>query len=194
MADSGTNIFGGTTGGGSGISSATFGAAGAGVSDIFAGFGAEAKGQGDLLEQQNYLQAEKLANTEAEFTKQSTAIQEMQQSREISKSLGQTTADVAGAGFATSGSAIDLLRESAAQGAITKQVTQQQGNITEQGYKEQAASYANMAAAAGIAAGAESKAATMDFMGAGIQGAAAIGTLNTGSVTSIASSVAGMFA
>jgi hypothetical protein len=130
-----TTLFGGTPNPAGAISSGA-----AGISDVFAGFGMEAKQQGDLLEQQNYLQAEKFANTEAEFTKQSTAIQEMQQSREISKSLGQTTADVAGAGFATSGSAIDLLRESAAQGAITKQVTQQQGNITEQGYREQAAS------------------------------------------------------
>jgi hypothetical protein len=153
-------------------------AASAGVSDIFSGFGEEAKGQGDLLEQQNYQQAAKFALQEADYVKQSTAIQEMQQSREISKSLGQTTADVAGAGFATSGSAIDLLRESAAQGAIAKQVMQQQGNITEQGYKEQAQSYENMAAAAGVAASAASKGAFGDFMGAGIQGAAAIAAKN----------------
>jgi hypothetical protein len=100
---------------------------------------------------------------------------------QISKSLGQTTADVAGAGFATAGSAIDLLRESAAQGAITKQVTQVQGNIQEAGYKEQAQSYENMAAAAGVAAGAEKNAATGDFMGAGIQAAAAIARLPLGS-------------
>jgi hypothetical protein len=167
----------GFLGQGGAFGGSTVSTAGAGVSDIFAGFGAEAKGQGDLLEQQNYLQAAKFAQQEAEFAKQSTAIQEMQQSREISKSLGQTTADVAGAGFATSGSALDLLRESAAQGAITKQVTQVQGNIQEAGYKEQAASYSNMAAAAGIAASAENKAATGDFIAGGIQGAAAIATL-----------------
>lgn len=150
---------------------------GAAVSDIFAAFGAQAKGQGDLLEQQNYQLAAKYAQQEADFAKQSTAIQEMQLSREVSKSLGQTTADVAGAGFATSGSAIDLLRESAAQGAITKQVTQVQGNITEAGYKEQAQSYSNMASAAGIAASSESKAATSDFIGAGIAGATGVAQL-----------------
>ncbi len=130
-------------------------AAGAAVSDIFAGFAAQSKAKGDLLEQQNYQKANLYAQQEAQFTAMSTRIQEMQESREISKSLGQTTADVAGAGFATAGSAIDLLRESAAQGALTKQVTQVQGNITEAGYKEQAESYANMATAAGEAASAE---------------------------------------
>lgn len=156
---------------------ATGTAAGSAVSDIFAGFGAQAKGQGDLLEQANYTLAAKYALREAAFTKQSTAIQEMQQTREISKALGQTTADVAGAGFATSGSALDLLRDSASQGALMKAVTGEQGLITEKGYDEQAQSYKNMAAAAGIAAGAEKSAATGDFIAGGIAGATAIGSL-----------------
>ena len=159
------------------VSNTTFSDAGAGVSDIFAGFGAQAKAQGDLLEQANYQQAAGYAEQEAKFAEMSTKIQEMQESREISKSLGQTTADVAGAGFATAGSAVDLLRESAAQGAITKQVTQVQGNIQEAGYEEQAKSFENMAAAAGVAASAENKAATGDFIGGGIQGAVAVAKL-----------------
>lgn len=156
---------------------ATGSAVGASVSDIFAGFGAEAKGQGDLLEAQNYGLAAKYALQEAAFTKQSTAIQEFQQTREISKAQGQTTADVAGAGFAQGGSALDILREGAQQGAMMKAVTGEQGLITEQGYKEQAQSFNNMAQAAGIAAGAEKNAATGDFIAGGIQGATAIGTL-----------------
>ena len=149
-------------------------AAGSAVSDIFAGFAAELKAKGDIFEQQNYLLTAQYAQKEAAYTAQSTAIQEMQQTREISKALGQTQADVAGAGFATSGSAIDLLRESASQGALTKAVTAEQGLITEAGYKEQAQSYENMAPAAGIAAGAEKTAAFGDFVGAGLQTAATI--------------------
>jgi hypothetical protein len=157
-----------------------FSSASAGVSDIFAGFGDEAKQQGDILEQGQYLQAVQYAYEEAQATKQSTAIQEMQQSRDISKSLGQTTADVAGAGFATSGSALDLLRESASQGALQKQVTQEQGNITEMGYREQQQSYQTMAAAAGVAAGAEGKAAEGAFIGAGISFATSIAQMPLG--------------
>jgi hypothetical protein len=171
-AEQATTIFGGTPDiAGAGRSG------GSAIGDLFAGFAAQSKAAGDLIEQQNYELAAKLAQQEAQFTAMSTRIQEMQESREINKSLGQTTADVAGAGFATAGSAIDLLRESAAQGAITKQVTQMQGNITEAGYKEQAASYSNMAAAAGMAASAEKRAATGDFIGAGIQVATGIAQL-----------------
>lgn len=157
-----------------------FGSLGAGVSDLFAGLGAESKAAGDYAEAAEYNLAADWANKEAEYTKNSTAIQEMQESREISKSLGQTTADVAGAGFATSGSAMDLLRDSAQQGALQKQVTQVQGNITMQGYEEQAKSDEMMANAAVMAGNAEGKAATGDFIGAGIQAVAGIASMGLG--------------
>jgi hypothetical protein len=88
----------------------------------------------------------------------STAIQEFQAQREITKSLGQTRADAAGAGFAEGGSALDMLRESASQGALQRAVLAEQGLITEQGFREQAQSYTNMAEAARDAAHAEMQA------------------------------------
>jgi hypothetical protein len=164
-----------------GFDAATSAQTGAGfsaaVGDIYAGFGAQTKAQGDLLEAQNYGLAAKYALQEAAYTKTSTAIQEFQQTRENTKALGQTTADVAGAGFSTSGSSMDLLREGASQGALAKAVLGEQGLITEQGYKEQAQSFSNMQAAANMAAGAEKTAATGDFIAGGIQGATAIATL-----------------
>src|SRR5580704_5671282 len=102
---------------GGNLNTGAFSTAGSGISDIFGGFAAQSRAKGDLLEQQNYLLAAQYAEKEAEYTKVSTAIQEQQESREISKALGQTQADVAGAGFAESGSALDILRESAQQGA-----------------------------------------------------------------------------
>jgi hypothetical protein len=87
----------------------------------------------------------------------STAIKESQADRNLYQALGTTRADFAvglfarpmncriwrcsGAGFAESGSALDLLRESASQGAMTKAVLGEQGLITEAGYQEQAQSY-----------------------------------------------------
>jgi hypothetical protein len=150
---------------------------GTAVSDIFAGFGAETKAQGDLLEAQEYQQAAAFAFKEAAYTKMSTAIQEQQETREVNKALGQTTADIAGAGFATKGSSMDILRESASQGAITKAVVQYQGLIKEEGYRQQAQSYETMAAAANMAAGAEKTAATGDFIGAGISAIAMVAML-----------------
>ena len=140
---------------------------GGGVSDLFASFGYQAKARGEAFEQANYLAAAKLADFNAQWTATSTAIKTMQQDRETYKSLGETTADVAGAGFAESGSALDILRDSASQGALAKAVLQEQGQITEAGYKEQAQSYQNMAAAAQVAINADKTAA----VGAEVTGA-----------------------
>jgi hypothetical protein len=95
----------------------------------------------------------------------------------VQKSLGQTRADVAGAGFAESGSALDILRESASQGALTKSVMATQGLITEAGYQEQADSYRTMATAAGIAADAENNAAKGDDWAAAIKGITAVASI-----------------
>jgi hypothetical protein len=139
-----------------------------GVSDIFAGFGDEAKAKMDLDEQQEYQLASRLATQNEQFTQMSTAIQEAQESREITQALGKTTAQVAGAGFAESGSAIDILRSGAQQGAQAQAVLSEQGLITEAGYKEQAQSYDLMASAAGTAASAEKTAAIGSFIAGGL--------------------------
>ena len=151
--------------------------AGAAVSDIFAGFATQTKAAGDYAEASEYNLAADYANQEAQFTKQSTAISEFQQQRELTKSLGETVADTAGAGFATSGSAIDLLRGSASQGALQQAVTGEQGLISEAGYREQAQSYEMMANSAVGAGNAEKQAAWGDFIGAGLQGAGAVASL-----------------
>lgn len=150
---------------------------GGAVSDLFAAQGAKFKAQGDLMEQQQYTEAAGLADQNEKFTEQSTQIKQFQTEREIQKSLGQTTADVAGAGFATSGSALDILRDSASQGSLTKSVMAEQGLITEAGYKEQGDSYRTMASAAGLAAEAENTAATGDMIAGAIKGVTAIASI-----------------
>jgi hypothetical protein len=162
---------------GQGLSTSTFSDAGQSVSDIFSGFGDLDKAKGAELEQQNYLQAEALAKQEAEFTAQSTAIKQGQADRQMFTSLGRTTAAVSNAGLEQSGSALDILRESAMQGSITKAVIGAQGQITEAGYNEQAESYANMANAAGVAAKGDNLAAVGSFVAGGISAVAGIATL-----------------
>lgn len=195
------------------LSNTTFSDIGGAVSDLFQGVGAldqgalKAKGlniqaqgirlkaKGDLAEGQEYDLAAGLAGQNAQFTKTSTAIQEMQQERELTLGLGRTTADVAGAGLAESGSALDILRDSASQGALTKATLGQQGLINEAGYQEQQQSYQLMASTARTtAAGEEDIAnqtdqlatetqnaaktqATGDFIGSAIKGAAAVASL-----------------
>lgn len=185
------NGKGGLFGGGGGLSGSTFSDVAGGIGDIFAASGdqtkaqaLELKAQGDLLEGQNYQLAAQYAGQNAQFTAESTAIKLAQIERQTTMSLGETTADIAGAGFATSGTALDLLRDSASQGAITKAVANQQGLITQAGYQEQAASYLNMEQAAGLAAqedrlaaSAANQAATGDMITGALKGVAALATL-----------------
>ena len=156
---------------------ATFSDIGTAVSDIFAAQGDVLKAKGAEFEQKSYLEAADLAKQNEQFTEMSTAIKESQADRNLYQALGTTRADVAGAGFAASGSALDILRESASQGAMTKAVLGEQGLITEAGYQEQAQSYTDMANAAGVAIQADKLAATGAYWGAGISMAAALFSL-----------------
>jgi hypothetical protein len=72
---------------------------------------------------------------------------------------------------------MDILRESASQGALQRAVLSEQGLITERGYAEQAQSFSNMAAAEGQAAAAEKFAGFGSEVTAGIKIAAGIGQL-----------------
>jgi hypothetical protein len=155
----------------------TFTDLGAGVTDIFASFGDQAKAQGDFAEASEYTLAANLATQNEKFTEQSTAIKEAQQQRELTNNLGNQQAATASAGFAASGSSLDLLRDSASQGALTHAVLGQQGLITEAGYNEQAESYTTMANAATNAGNAENNAGIFADITGAIKGVAALATL-----------------
>jgi hypothetical protein len=162
------------------IGGATFSDLGGGISDLFAISADKAKAQGDRFEAANYDLAAKYALQEEQYTKESTAIQSMQAERQMYSSMSQTRADIAGGGFAASGSGLDILAQSASQGALQQAVIQRQGLITEQGFAEQAQSYENMEAAANLAANAEDSAAKGAAWGAGFKFAAAVASLATG--------------
>jgi hypothetical protein len=68
---------------------------------------------------------------EAKFTERSTEIQEAMASRAINKTLGSQQADVAASGFANSGSALDVIRESATRGAIALSVIIECGMVSQ---------------------------------------------------------------
>ena len=163
----------------------TFKDFGGAASDIFSSqIGAESlqiKAQGDLAEATSYDMAAKLALLNEQYTKTETAVKETQNEREIYQTISSQQAGVAGGGLAASGSALDLLRSSASQGALSQAIIGQQGLITEAGYQEQHDSYTNMAAAARQAAASEeSLASDTGFFGAitgGIKAIAGIATL-----------------
>lgn len=158
---------------------------GTGVSDFFAAFGEEKSAQikelGYQTEATDYTLAANLAQQNEQYTKTSTGIQEAQQNRQITQATGRTTAEVAGAGFANSGTSLALLRSNAQQGAIAQSALSQQGLMTEAGYQEESTAYTNMATeateASNLTASAAKTAETGDIIGGVLKGAAAIATL-----------------
>lgn len=155
----------------------TISSIGGAVQDIFGSQAHELKAQGLRLEKQNYEDAAGFADKNAEFTRISTGIKLAQQDREIYKTLGGAQADIAGAGFAMAGSALDVLRDSASQGALMKAVAGEQGLIQEEGYQVQSRSYLNMSKAAELAAKAEDTAADASMWSAGFKGLNAVASI-----------------
>jgi hypothetical protein len=155
----------------------TISSIGGAVQDLFAADAHRSKAAGLRIEAGNYDRSSDYAEQNAQFTETSTAIKLAQQDRETYKALGGIAADVAGAGFAASGSALDILRDSASQGALMKAVAGQQGLITEEGYKVQAKNYTAMGEAARMAADAEEDAADASTWSSVFKGANAVASI-----------------
>lgn len=122
--------------------------------------------QGAAAEANSYKGAALLARQNAQLSSASTRIQDTQLARQIFQTEGTQVADVAGAGFTESGSALDLLRSSAQQGALAKSLTNIQGAINENSYAAQAGAYEGAAAAAGENANANTIGAIASLGGA----------------------------
>lgn len=105
------------------------------------------KARGDLAEADNYDLATQLARENEAYTEQSTRLQQSQLDRQLTQTIGGQRASVAAAGFAEGGSAGDILRDSASQGAIAHGVIGQQGSIAMAGFEEQAKSFETMSRA-----------------------------------------------
>lgn len=161
------------------IGAGTVSSIGGAVSDLFAADAHRTKAQGLRIEAGNYDRSSEFSEENAKFTETSTAIKQSQLDRDLYKTIGGQQADVAGAGFASSGSAIDLMRDSASQGALVKAVGEQQGLITEEGYKVQAQNYTAMGQASRMAADAEDEAATGSNWAAAFHAVSAVTSIFT---------------
>lgn len=157
-----------------GLSADTFSNAGGAVSDLFGGFADFAKSAGAAAEAKQYGVAEKLAKQNAEYEQESTAVRDMQQQRTTYQMVGGAQADVAAAGFSNSGSALDILRSNASQGALASAVLEKQGAITTAGYQEQAKSYDIMQKAAKAQQGSDMLGGIGSFISGALKGAAAV--------------------
>lgn len=155
-----------------GSSAPNYGAAGsafgAAVSDLFAGFGANYQISSDRAEAGMYGDAVQLALQQKEVAAENEDIKTTQANRALLTAQGTTTAEIAGAGFANSGSALDLLRSNAEQGSLANATLKIQGAIQQQTYEEQAVAYSQMERMANSAASAAEFAQVGDYVGAGV--------------------------
>lgn len=108
------------------------------VGAIGGGGGSIIGGIGDIFASQDYGKAASLAVNAEQFSAESTALQEYVLNKQIRTGMGSERAAYAGANLKTSGSAIDVLRNTAQLGSLRKSQIQVQGQINELGYQEQA--------------------------------------------------------
>src|ERR1700687_5841425 len=99
--------------GGGSFGNSTFSNAAGAVQDILGGIATDTqdqiKARGLAAEGQEYDLAGKLARQNEQFEKTSVELQTAQQQRALFLGIGAQKAEVAGAGFQASGSALDLL-------------------------------------------------------------------------------------
>lgn len=93
-----------------------------------------------------------LSGENAKIAQTSSTLGLIQKEREINKVLGGQQADFGGAGLKLSGSALDVIKGSLVQGQLELAVGRQQGALDQQGYKQEALSYAAMGKASEAAA------------------------------------------
>lgn len=154
------------------------GAIAGGVGDLFGGiFGDIAAGDqatGYKAEGAAYRTAQTYAQQNAVISQEAGDIKEEQAKRQIFKVLGAQSAEYSGAGLTSGGSAQEVMRDSVSQGSLEKAIINEQTQINVTGYKEQAAQFGGMAAAADAAASAAKAAGTGDLLGGIFKAAATI--------------------
>lgn len=142
---------------------AGFNLIGGAVSDLF-------QAKGSRISAKGYEQAAALTDQSADLARAASGIRLRQTAREAYRIIGGQQADVAGAGFAASGSALDLLRSSQSEAALELGLVQTQGAIDVLDYTATAAGYRAQASAA-------KSSSKGSVFGAILKGVAAVGAI-----------------
>lgn len=109
-------------------------------------------------------------------------LKEMQTEREVFKTIGGARSDIAAAGLMESGSALDVLRDSAVQGGLQMGALRATGQLEQAGYKEEALSYQAMGKAAEAASAAAVGQAGMASAQAGAAKKSGVGGILSGAL------------
>lgn len=150
------------------LSGSLFSSIGGAVDSIFGAIGDQKAASGFKKAAVFQDRAAAFAMTEAELVGRSTAIQRTQLDRELYMAIGRQNSDVATAGFTDGGSAFYLMRSSAQQAALSRQLLETQGAITQSGYHAAAEGYRAEAESYRSQASAKNTSATGGFLSAGL--------------------------
>lgn len=123
-----------------------FSGLGGAVDSIFSGVGS-------FIQAGSYDDAADLADKNAAIARLSTDIQLNQENRQAYKVIGATEAAVGAGGGALSGSALDVLKSNQQQLSLNKQLTEAQGEIDINSWKEKAGADRGAAEAAKASGG-----------------------------------------
>lgn len=122
--------------------------------------------QGDAAEAGQYGLAANTALEQARLERVAGGIKDFQEETKLYKTVSGQAADVAGAGFANSGTSLYMMRDSQQQGALTRQINEANTSIAAGGYEEQAsAAYAEQTAAMAASGAAQSLAESATIAG-----------------------------
>lgn len=151
-----------------------FNLAGGAVNDLFSSNASKLTAAGDRTAAAAARKAAGLAGDNLNYEYQSTAIKMLQADRSIYQTISSADANIAGNGFKASGTAMDILRDSAVQGDLTKSIIGTQGEIDANGIKQQIASFGAQADQYDNAAAAADSASTGSMISGLIKGAGAV--------------------
>ena len=128
------------------LSDATFTDLGGSISSLFSGMG-------ELAAASAYTQASQLNQSNAAISQASGQLNAQLATRNAYQTMSTTQASTEATGFTLSGSAGDILREQAQQGALAKSVALSQGELQSQSFAAQAAAEQGQAASAKMSGG-----------------------------------------
>lgn len=152
----------------------TFSLAGGAVSDLFASKASGITAAGDRAAAGAARRAAGLATENLDFEYQSTALKSLQADRSIYQTISSAEANISGNGLKASGSALDILRDSATQGELTKHIIGVQGQMDANAIQQQIASFSAQADQYDSAAAAADSAGSGSLISGLIKGAGAV--------------------
>ena len=145
--------------------------------DILGGFSTyqadQAKAQGLRAESRAYNLAAGYAAGDVQLAEESKMIREYQTQRKVSEVEGAQVAQAGSAGFASGGSGLSLLKESASQGALATGLVNVQGEQIAQNYRAQQAADIGLSSQSANAAKAADTSGIEGFLGGILKGGAA---------------------